>query len=75
MAQYEVKAERGNWNGAGNLLEAVEVIEANVNPDNDDCNGLALEIIEHQMDRMKVGDRLAYNWACSVLDVIVERTA
>jgi hypothetical protein len=74
-AQFEVKAERGNWSGKGDLLEAVEVIEANVAAENEELAPMALDIIEKQMDGLEVGGTLAYNWACSVLDVMVKRVA
>lgn len=36
---------------------------------------MASEILAEQMSRLNVGDKLAYNWACSVLNVVVERVA
>lgn len=75
MAQFTVKAERGTWSGEGDLEGALEVLEANVRPEDEHLADMALDIIKGQMERLEVGGRLAYNWACSVLDAIVERTA
>lgn len=75
MAQFEVKAERGTWSGSGDSTETLAVMEANVRPEDAHLSEMALDIIETQMGNLEVGDRLAYNWACSVLDAIVVRTA
>lgn len=75
MANFTVKAERGNWNGAGNLQQALAVMDANVRPEDAHLADMALDIIKTQMEGLEVGGSLAYNWACSVLDVMVERTA
>lgn len=73
-AQFEVKAERGEWSGKGDLKAALEVVTANQSP-NEHLRDMALEILEDQMTGLEVGERIAYNWACSVLDVMVKRTA
>lgn len=36
---------------------------------------MAAEILAEQMRTRKVGDKLMFNWACSVLNVKVERIA
>lgn len=34
---------------------------------------MALDALEAQLETLEVGDRLAENWACSVLEIRVER--
>lgn len=75
MAQFEVKAERGNWNGSGDAAAVIAIMENNVRPEDAHLAPMALEIIAEQMGNLENGGRLAYNWACSVLDAIVVRTA
>jgi hypothetical protein len=75
VAQFEVKAERGNWSGAGDTQQVLEVMDANIRPEDSHLAEMALDIIKTQMENLEVGGRLAYNWACSVLDAIVVRTA
>jgi len=74
-AQFAVEAERGNWSGSGDTTEALAVLEANVRPEDEPLADMALDIIAGQMANLEVGGKLAYNWACSVLDAIVVRTA
>lgn len=73
-AQFEVKSERGTWSGKGDLSTALEVVKSNQSP-NEHLRDMALEILEDQMNGLEVGERIMFNWACSVLDVKVERTA
>jgi hypothetical protein len=71
-AQFEVKSERGTWNGKGDLKAALKVVEENQSP-NEHLRDMALEILEDQMNGLEVGEKIMFNWACSVLVVKVER--
>ena len=64
---FEVKAGSINEVIGAATLEALEA-DAHLVP-------MASDILKTQMENLEVGDKLMFNWACSVLNIKVERVA
>lgn len=72
-AQFAVEAERGNWSGTGDAAAVLAIMEGHLPEADQHLAEMSLGIIGNQMANLEIGDMLAYNWACSVLDVKVTR--
>ncbi len=63
------------WEVVGSVEEVIgkATLEAR------DCDAhlipMAAEILANQMETREVGDKLMFNWACSVMNIKVERIA
>lgn len=82
MAQFKAIAESLRYSRSGKGFEVTGSIKEVVGAatlDSKDSNAhlvpMAAEILANQMKGLEVGGKLAYNWACSVMNVIVERVA
>lgn len=82
MSQFKAIAEvaRHSRSGKGfevigSINEVIGVVTLESEEGNANLVPMASEILADQMKGLKVGGTLAYNWACSVLNVKVERVA
>lgn len=80
MSQFKAVAESLRYSRSGKGFEVTGSIEEVVGAatlDSKDSNAhlvpMASEILADQMKGLAVGGKLAYNWACSVMNVMVER--
>lgn len=78
MKQFEATAESIRHSRSGEGFKVTgsinEVIGAAVLDSKEtDLIPMAAEILENQMKNLEVGDKLMFNWACSVLNIKVER--
>lgn len=82
MAQFKAESESvrycrsGNaWEITGSLEEVIGQATLEAKDSEAHLVPMASEILENQMNNLEVGGTLMFNWACSVLNVKVERIA
>lgn len=75
----EVARQTRSGNGfevkAGTINEVIGAATKEATDSNAPLVPMAAEILENQMKGLKVGDKLMFNWACTVMNVKVERVA
>lgn len=83
MAKFNAIAESLRYSRSGNGFEvkdaSIEEVIGAATLDSKDSEAhlvpMASDILKTQMEGLEVGDKLMFNWACSVLNVKVERVA
>ena len=82
MAQFKAQSESVRYCRSGEAWEITGTVEevigqATLEAKDSEAHlvPMASEILANQMNQMEVGDTRAYNWACSVMNVKVERIA
>jgi hypothetical protein len=75
----EVARQTRSGNGfevkAGSINEVIGAATKEAKDENAHLVPMAAEILENQMKGLEVGGKLMFNWACSVLNIKVERVA
>lgn len=66
-------ARNGAWEVTGDTNAVIGAAVLNANDSDAHLLPMAAEILAEQMGRLEVGGKLMFNWACSVLNVKVER--
>jgi hypothetical protein len=63
------------WEVTGSIADVIAKVVAESKDEDAHLVPMAAEILTNQMETREVGDKLMFNWACSVLNVKVERIA
>lgn len=83
MAKFDAIAEsvRHSRSGkgfevkAGSINEVIGAATQDAKDSEAHLLPMASEILSNQMKNLEVGDKLMFNWACSVLNIKVERVS
>lgn len=63
------------WEVTGSIQEVIGKAVLESKDEDGHLVPMAAEILANQMETREVGDKLMFNWACSVMNVKVERIA